>query len=85
MGKEVFESRGLDGREALVEQIKAKAGELDDLLQQINKDKSETAFNGHIEVDVSRVRPKECHRLTALARTNLEVAVMCAVKAVSRG
>lgn len=85
MGVEKFESRGLDGREALVEEIKKKAGELDDLLMKISTDKVTTSSNGHVDVDHYNTRPAECHRLTALARTNLEMSVMCAVKAVSRG
>lgn len=85
MGREVFESRGLQGREALVEDIKTKAGELHDLIAQIDRDEATTSSNGHVDVQTSRPRPGECKRLAALARTNLEVAVMCAVKAVSRG
>lgn len=34
MGKEVFESKGLNGKEELVEKVKAKAGELWDLFQE---------------------------------------------------
>lgn len=77
MGREVFETRGLQGREALVEAIKVKAGELDDLLVQVAEDRvSESGF-------VSS-RSQQCHRMVAVARTNLEQAVMWAVKAVSR-
>jgi hypothetical protein len=75
MGREVFESRGLGGRDALVEDIKTKAGELHDLLLQVD------AFttDGTSAVQTVNQRP------AALARTNLEIAVMCAVKAISRG
>lgn len=77
MGKELFESRGLQGREELVQSIKVKAGELDDLLILIAQDKDSRTAE-------STVRPRECHRLTEIARTNLEQSVMWAVKAVSR-
>lgn len=77
MGIERFESKGLQGREELVQKIKEKAGELDDLLQQISAPV--------IVQDSVEVRNPECHRLTAMAKTQLELSVMCAVKAVSRG
>lgn len=38
MGIEVFESRGLHGKEELVEQVKAKAGELFDLINSATND-----------------------------------------------
>lgn len=90
MGKEVFESRGLGGREELVEYIKIKAGELDDLLKQITTYPSQVVPTGNsggsggAEV-AHRTRPGECLRLTAMARSSLETSVMQAVKAISRG
>jgi hypothetical protein len=81
MGREVFESRGLGGREALMEDIKTKAGELDELLRQVAADIT-TGTSASTEY---AVRPRECQRLTALARTSLEQSVMWAVKAISRG
>lgn len=73
MGIERFESKGIaaDGIE-LVAKIKEKAGELDNLLTEISQNSSG-----------STLKP-ECNRLTALAKTQLELSVMCAVKAVSR-
>ena len=81
MGKEVFESCGLGGREDLVEAIKVKAGELDDLLTQVGYDSS-SGTGGYVR---TTSRPGNCLRMVALARTNLEQTVMWAVKAVSRG
>ena len=84
MGREVFESRGLGGREALMEDIKTKAGELDDLLRQVDAPMEE--FDPINKVTVTNIqRPGECKRLAAMARTSLENAVMQAVKAISRG
>jgi hypothetical protein len=87
MGKEVFESRGLGGREELVIHIKLKAGELHELLRQIDMDMPNTVWgpNDTSAAAVLKPRPPECKRLAAIARTNLEQAVMWAVKAVSRG
>lgn len=87
MGREMFESRGLGGREALMEDIKTKAGELDDLIRSIAQDSTESVPSAQpgVNVDVSRQRPGECKRLTAMACTSLENAVMQAVKAISRG
>ena len=82
MGREVFESRGLGGREALMEDIKTKAGELDDLIKQVGESDPTSALDGVTEL---KRRPGECLRLTAMARTSLENAVMQAVKAISRG
>ena len=67
MGKEIFESRGLQGKEAEVEAVKQKAGELWDL------------FNAGTNAPNT-----EGGRMYALAKTNLEQAVMWFVKGVSR-
>lgn len=77
MGIEKFESKGLQGREELVQKIKEKAGELDDLMMEIPME----VDHGFDRIEK---RDPECHRLTAMARTQLELSIMCAVKAVSR-
>jgi hypothetical protein len=37
MGKEIFESKGLQGKDALVDEVKTKAGELWDLIPGTNE------------------------------------------------
>lgn len=83
MGKEVFESRGLGGREKLVDKIKELAGLLDDALSEISAPCDGPVADGVQIVGIPRSR--ECLRLTAMAKTELELSVMLAVKAVSRG
>lgn len=67
MGKEVFESRGLQGKEELVEKVKSKAGELWDLFH-----------------EGTNTPGTDGGRMYALAKTNLEQAVMWFVKGCSR-
>jgi hypothetical protein len=66
--EKVFESRGLQGRDLLVDEIKQKAAVLYDRLEEIPIPPG----NG------------EAGRLVSLAKTELESAVMWAVKAISR-
>lgn len=67
--QKVFESRGLNGHEGLVEDIKIFAGYLFDKLDLIPVPPGNN----------------EAGRLVALAKTELESTVMWAVKAISRG
>lgn len=67
-GKKVFEYRGLNGKEAQVEQIKQTAAALWSMINVISVPPGNT----------------EAGRLLALAKTDLESSVMWAVKAVSR-
>ena len=72
--KATFESRGIpESQLALVEEIKQKASDLEDTILKALDNKSETEGVG-----------PEVPRYVAMARTNLEMSVMCAVKAVSR-
>lgn len=64
----VFESRGLNGHEKLVDEIKAQAAVLFDKIDSIPVPPGNS----------------EAGRLVALAKTELESTVMWAVKAVSR-
>lgn len=64
----VFESRGIDGKESLVQRIKDEAASLYDAIDCISIPPGNT----------------EAGRLVALAKTDLESAVMWAVKAISR-
>lgn len=66
--KKVFESRGLNGFEKEVEAIKNEAAILHSLIS-------------HISIAPGN---SEAGRLVSLAKTELESAVMWAVKAVSR-
>lgn len=65
----VFESRGLNGQEFLIAQIKEQAAVLHDLFDSVH-------LGGTLE--------REPGRLVALAKTELESSVMWAVKATSR-
>ena len=65
----VFESRGLNGNEALVQQIKDQAAVLWDCIDSV----------------VIPPGNSEAGRLVSLAKTELEASVMWAVKSISRG
>lgn len=65
----VFESRGLNGQEAKIEEIKNKAAQLWDLFDNI---------------PVPPGLQTDAMRLVSIAKTNLETSVMYAVKAYSR-
>jgi hypothetical protein len=95
MGKETFEQRGLNGKENVVAKIKELASLLDDVLIELGA--PEIIPPGYISVSgeqqvsdgnggVIRQVPasQDSKRLAAMARTQLELSVMCAVKAVSR-
>lgn len=66
-----FESRGLQGQDELVEEIKQDASVLLARFDRIPVPPGENA--------------REAGRLLSLAKTHLENAVMWAVKAISRG
>lgn len=68
MGKEVFESKGLQGKENLVDEVKTRAGELYDIY------KSSGVKGGNAQQ----------LRMIEQAMTNLEQSVMWFVKSVSR-
>ncbi len=96
MGKETFETRGLKGRESTVSKIKELAGLLDDVLVELGAPEiipTAQALRVEGEMSVSdgnggtiRQVPatRDAQRLAAMARTQLELSVMCAVKAISR-
>jgi hypothetical protein len=96
MGKSTFETRGLNGKENVVAKIKEIAGLLDDVLIELGAPEIIPpgymgSSSGEVLVTdgnggVIRQVPAshEAKRLSAMARTHLELSVMCAVKAVSR-
>jgi len=96
MGKATFETRGLNGKEKVVDKIKELAGLLDDVLLELGAPEiipfsQALLIEGEVTVPdgnggTIRQVPatRDAQRLAAMARTQLELSVMCAVKAVSR-
>jgi hypothetical protein len=95
MGIETFETRGLKGRESTVANIKELAGLLDDVLLELgtpdiiapgdkNLEGTLITSDGNGGTITQRPKSRDAQRLAAMARTQLEIAVMCAVKSISR-